>query len=81
MKRNVYRTLGQAGCGCTIKVNRWLIGHIAKICNACGVVFKVDDESIDYTDDSVTGVVAADNQEDYVCAAQDLHNSLGIDLA
>jgi hypothetical protein len=81
MKRNVYRELAKAETGCTMSVNRWLISSIANICNKCGVKFKIDDESIDYETDTVTGIVAADNSEDYIAAAQDLHNSLGIDLA
>jgi hypothetical protein len=81
MKRNVYRVLSNAETGCTVKVSRWIISRVAQICNACGVKFKVDDESIDYENDSIVGIVAADNSEDYIAAAQDLHNELGIDLA
>ena len=79
--KNVYKTLSKAEVGCTMKINRWLVGRIAAICNACGVKFKVDDESVDYKNDTIIGVVAADSPEAYVAAAQDVHNEMGLDFA
>lgn len=81
MKRNAYRALSNATIGCTIEINRWLVGRAAAICKACGVVFKVDDSSINYEDDSMTCVVAAEDELSYAEAGMDLHNVLGIDIS
>lgn len=81
MKRNPWKVIGNAYDGCTIRINRWLVGHAKAICKDCGVRFKIDDSSIDYDDDTVLAIVGADDHESYVRAGIDMHNELGVDLS
>lgn len=80
-KRNVWRTFCAAEKACTITINRWLVPKAAALCKACGVQFKIDDSTINYEDDSVLAVVAAQDEASYIEAGYDLHRELGIDLS
>ena len=81
MKRNPYRVINGKAVACVQTINKWLIGSIAAICKDCGVTFKIDESSVDYSNDCVDAVFAADTEEDYLNAAIDLHNQCGFDLA
>jgi len=81
MKRNPYKLINGKAAACCISVNRWLISRVKNICSTCGIQFKIDDSSVDYSNDCVDAVFAADDQEAYIDAACMLHNELGIDLA
>lgn len=81
MKRNPYKVINGAAVSCCISVNRWFISAIKNICSTCGVQFKIDDSSVDYSRDEVDAVFAAADPEAYIDAACMLHNEMGIDLA
>ena len=80
MKRNIYSIINGASNACSIVINRWLIGTVKSICNDCGIKFKIDDSSINESDDSVIAVFAAENEESYIAAAYDLHRECRIEL-
>ena len=78
--KNIYKSFTKAFVGCTIKINRWLIGSAAAVCKNCNCQLKIDDSSIDYETDTIDATVTAPDNESYINCAFDMHRDLGVDL-